>query len=128
MRIMSAVHPTDNQKRVLAKIIAAPTPAVGAQSISGDANLIAARNMLMKMGLITFASGEANVTDSGMQVAADENVTDESGQLTQVGQELAYTDALGKSDSDQAGGSPATEVNPPPQQMESFRLLKQLLR
>lgn len=127
MRIMSAVHPTDNQKRVLAKLMAAPTPAVGAQAVSGDANLIAARNMLMKMGLITFANGEATVTDRGMQVASDENVIDQSGELTPAGQELAFTNSRGQADQDQAGGSPPPDPAAPPR-MESFSLLKQLLR
>lgn len=145
MRLMSAVHPTTNQKRVLAKIAAAPTPVVAGTEISKDANLVAARNLLMKLGLITFADGSAEMTEKGQQVAADENIVDQSGELSSVGQELAYTDAQGNKTGDQAAATPPA---PPPgadqampqmgggQQaaggddglsLESFSLLKELL-
>jgi predicted methyltransferase len=132
MRLLSAVHPTTNQKRVLAKILAAPTPTVAGEEISKDANLVAARNMLMKLGIITFANNEAALTDRGTQVAAEENIADQSGQLTPTGQQLAYTNAQGQTDSDQAGG--AAQQQPAPDMgldagmpTESLALLKQLL-
>lgn len=121
MRILSAVHPTENQKRVLAKIIAAPTPTVAAEEISNNANMVAARNMLMKLGVITFGAGEASLTDKGEQIAREENIADESGQLTDVGQQLAYGEQ-------KQGGE--TEPPPPPGgglSLESFALLKELL-
>jgi hypothetical protein len=138
MRIMSAVHPTANQKRVLAKIAASPTPAVAAQEISKDANLVAARNMLMKMGVITFATGQAALTDRGTQISTEENIIDQSGQLTPAGQELAYTSSQGTPDKDQTGKpvQQATPAGQPPTgappggglSLESFSLLKELLR
>ena len=115
MRINQAIHPTYNQKRVLAKIIAAPTPTVAAQSIIGDQNLVAARSALMKLGLVTLSNGESSVTDRGIQVATDENIVDAGGELSQVGQELAYGDVA----------QPAGPVQQAP--MESFSLLKELL-
>lgn len=131
MRIMSAVHPTENQKRVLAKIAAAPTPTVAAEEISKNANLVAARNMLMKLGVITFADNEAALTDKGQQIAQEENVVDEGGQLTELGQKLAYTDPMGKPDADNAGGPPQQQQPAPPPggglSLESFALLKELL-
>lgn len=138
MRIMSAVHPTANQKRVLAKIAAAPTPMVAGEEISKDANLVAARNMLMKLGVITFTNKEAALTDSGTQIATEENIIDQSGQLTATGKQLAYTNTQGESDSDQAAGpdqvdqSPPGGAMPPPPEgglsLEGYSLLKQLLR
>lgn len=127
MRIMSTVHPTANQKRVLAKIAAAPTPAVAAQEISKDANLVAARNMLMKLGMITLGDGQAALSDKGTQVATEENIIDQSGQLTQQGQQLAYTNSKGTPDKDQAG-KPGQQPPTSDISLESFSLLKQLLR
>lgn len=101
MRLLTAVHPTDNQKRVLALIANAATPSVAAQSISTDANLVAARNMLMKLGAITFSNGEAEMTDRGTKVATDENIIDQSGQLTPAGQQLVGSDTQGQPKKDQ---------------------------
>lgn len=132
---MSAVHPTSNQKRVLAKIAAAPTPTVAASEISSDANMVSARNMLMKLGMISFSNNEAALTDKGTEVATDENIIDQSGQLTQAGQKLAFTDSNGTEDKDTAGQQPPEAGAPPPPgpdaggdvPMESVSLLKQLL-
>lgn len=128
MRLLSAVHPTVNQKRVLAKILASPTPSVAAQQVSGDANLVAARNMLMKLGMITFSNGEAALTQSGLQIASDEGIADQSGGLTDVGQKLAHTDPTAKQDSDPAGAPPGGAAPQEPQMPmpESFSL-KQFL-
>ena len=140
MRIMSAVHPTANQKRVLAKIAAAPTPTVAGEEISKDANLVAARNMLMKLGVITFDNREAALTDRGTQIATEENIIGPDGQLTQAGQQLAYTNAANKPDNDQTtapqtqqqspapapGGAPAAPAADPGLSLEGYTLLKEL--
>lgn len=129
MRLLSAVHPTTNQKRVIAKILAAPTPTVASEEISKDANLVAARNMLMKLGIISLANNEAALTDRGQQIAVEENIADQGGQLTELGQKLAYTNAQNQPDSDQAA-APQQSAPPPPGGMpslESYSLLKQLL-
>lgn len=142
MRIMSAVHPSDNQKRVLAKIAAAPTPKVAGEEISKDANMVAARNMLMKLQVITFNNGEAEMTQSGVQISQDEDIIDQSGQLTKTGEALAFTSPQGQPDADTSGQAqdqqPPTQAPMDPTQqagpqgstapMESFSLLKQLLR
>lgn len=127
MRLLSAVHPTTSQKRVLAKIAAAPTPTVAGEEISKDANLVAARNMLMKLGVISFADGEAILTDRGTQIAADENIVGQDGQLTPAGEKLAFTNTAGQPDADHAG-QPSQQPVDDGMSLESFSLLKQLLR
>jgi phage gp45-like len=107
MRLLTAMHPTDNQKRVLAKIAAAPTPTVAASEISADANLVAARNLLMKLGMITYTDGNAEMTDQGRKVATDENIIDQGGELTQAGQQLAYSDSQGQQTPDNGASPPA---------------------
>lgn len=143
MRIISAVHPSDNQKRVLAKIASAATPKVAGEQLSNDANIVAARNMLMKLGLITFSSGEAAFTDKGTQVAQDENIIDQNGQLTATGKALAFSTPGGAEDPNAEGNT--GDMAPPEQELapqddgqlgdpnaepalESFKLLKQFLR
>lgn len=123
VRILSAIHPTDNQKRILAKIVAAPTSKVGGEDISNDVNLVAARNILVKLGLIAFNNGEATLTDQGTQVAQDENIIDQTGALTPTGEALAFTTPAGNEDRDTAGEAQTDQSIP----TESFKLLKQLL-
>lgn len=100
MKVLPTVTLTSNQKRVLAKILASPTPKVAGKEISGDQNLIAARDQLMKLGAIEYVAGEASVTEKGQQLAQEENVVDQNGQLTPDGQALAYTTPTGKQDKD----------------------------
>lgn len=143
MRIISAVHPSDNQKRVMAKMAAAATPKVAGEQLSNDANIVAARNMLMKLGLITFTNGEAAFTDKGTQVAQDENILDQNGQLTPTGKALAYSTPGGQEDPNAEGNTgdmqpPGQDLAPPEEAqlgdpnaepaLESFKLLKQFLR
>jgi hypothetical protein len=108
MRVLPTVSLTANQKRVLAKIAAAPTPKVAGEEISGDQNLAGARDQLAHLGAIEFVAGEASMTDKGQQLARDSNVVDDSGQLTPDGEQLAYTDAAGKQDKDATKAPPTT--------------------
>lgn len=106
MKVLDSVKLSDNQKRVLAKIIAAPTPRLAAEELSGNANLVSAKNMMLDLGLIQIVSGHATLTDKGRSVAQEENIADESGQLTADGEEFAYTDASGQQTADQQSQSP----------------------
>lgn len=110
MKELSTISLTTNQKRVLAKIIASPTPKVAGEEIQGDQNLVAARDQLSKLGMIQFVGGEASITATGEQYARDENITDESGQLTPDGEVLAYTSPSGK----QQATPQQPPVTPPP--------------
>lgn len=111
MRVLPGVSLTDNQKRVLAKISASPTPKVAGEEVSGDQNLVGARDQLAHLGAIEFVAGEATITDKGMQLAKDANLVDDSGQLTPDGEALAYTSTTGKEDKDKTKQPPTT---PPP--------------
>jgi hypothetical protein len=144
IRILSGIHPTDNQKRVLAIIIASPSPKVANEELTGDENLMAARNILMKLGVITVVDGTAELTDKGTQIAQDERITDETGQLTDLGNELAHS-----TEEPQPGEQPMPELpeepmpgmpgeepmpggqampNEPTAKLESFSLLRSLLK
>lgn len=89
-RIVPVINPTENQKSVLAKIKAAATPKTAAQDISEDPNLAAARDMLVRMGMITLDTEGAVITEEGEQLMVDQGLVDESGELTEDGQKAAY--------------------------------------
>lgn len=121
MRILDTFRPTDTQKQVLAKVAGAATPTVAGDAISSGANFVSARNTLAKLGLISFANGEATLTDAGQSLARAENIVDETGRLTPQGQVMARAQ--------QPGTAPEPEVmGAPSQPMESFKTLKELLR
>ena len=110
MHLLSTLRPTQNQMKVIAKIVASQdVPARAAAEISSNPNLIAARNLLMKLNVITFADNAATLTDKGQQLAKEQNITDESGQLTDEGNKLASSDADGKQTEEQP--QPGTDQN-----------------
>lgn len=91
-KIIPVTHPTDNQKSVLAKIASSATPQLAAADISDTPNLVAARDLLIQMGLIELDDNGAHLTDQGQQVMVDQNLTDDGGNLTDAGQQAAYGD------------------------------------
>ncbi len=91
-RIIPVTHPTENQKAVMAKIVAAATPQLAAADISEDPNLSAARDMLEKMGLIVLNDEGAHLTDRGNEVMVNQNLASADGGLTDDGQSAAYGD------------------------------------
>lgn len=117
MHILDTFRPTKTQKQVLAKIAGAATPTVANDAISMGTNTVAARNILIKLGLIAVNGGEASLTDAGTQLATAENITDETGELTPEGQALATVEEIDQ----------APDVSPQ-LPMESFTTLKSLLR
>ena len=132
MRILDTFTPTQTQKQIIAYIAGAATPTVAGDAISKGPNLVTARDILTRLGFITFIGGEATLTDQGIQLAVAENITDESGGLTPAGQALAQTDQVDQADQQQVppaatpmdAALPADVVPP----MESFAVLKSMLR
>lgn len=97
MQSNPTIHLSDTQKSVLATVKAAPTPQLGFEALMKspediDDNVTAARDTLADLGLITLGDGTIELTDEGEQVMQDENLTDETGELTPDGQALVITD------------------------------------
>lgn len=86
------IHLSDTQKVVLTKIIASATPTTAHEAISDGRNLVEARNLLAKLGLIQFDQGTAAVTPEGEEVMRDENLIDEMGQLTPDGEQYSQVE------------------------------------
>lgn len=85
--INSAVRLTDTQKSVLVSIYAAPTAETAYDTTTGSENVIQARQQLRGMGLINVDdSGQrAGITDAGQEMLVNNNLIDETGQLTDEG-------------------------------------------
>jgi len=92
--IITTVHLTDIQKEVLCKISASPTPQVAYETLSQvpssvSDNYATARDTLEHIGLISVLEGTVEVTDKGREVMRDENLIDDTDELTELGQQLA---------------------------------------
>ncbi len=139
-RVLTNVRLTQHQMKVLAMILAAPDGIAPDEDISKGPNLTSARTMLTKLGMITHdGDNKYSVSETGMKVAKDENLIDDMGELTELGNEKAYADEK-KAQSVSAGpGGPDDTPAPDafaqtsmevglPGPSESFKLLGELLK
>lgn len=135
MRLLNTLRPTTFQKQVLAHITGAPTPKLAAANIATNRNLMAARDMLAKLGIITYSDAGAALTDKGITLATEENITDETGQLTDEGSKLIAPPGQEQPGQEQQPPADPTNIEPGPDatgvggdvSLESFSLLKELL-
>lgn len=81
---------TDTQKLVLVNVYAAATPEMAYDTVTGAPNLVAARNQLRASGLIVVddQSSRAGITDQGQVALSNNNLIDDTGQLTEEGNTL----------------------------------------
>jgi len=114
MRVLNTINLTMNMKRVMAKIIASPTPKLASQQVSTNQSMIVARDQLIRLGFINYNPNAASMTDQGKQVMSNEALTDESGQLTPDGEQLAHSDVDGNPEQDKAQTPPETSIEMPP--------------
>lgn len=91
-RVLTNLRLTDHQKAVLTRAKIAQTPRVATDNTSKNTSMVAARNQLAKLGLITFDGTNTEVTPQGEQLMKDEALIDDMGELTQAGTEVAYDD------------------------------------
>ena len=90
-RVLTTVRLTQYQKTVLALVAAAPDGIVPDEDISKDRNMSAARKLLVKLGLlVNEKEDQYSISDAGQKVAKDEGIVDDGGQLTELGNKLAY--------------------------------------
>ena len=84
---------TEHQREVLARVAAAPAADDGFKKVYlGDEKLETAKELLIQIGYLEVDpnTGRLRPTDDGNAAMEEEGVTDEMGQLTDHGQELAY--------------------------------------
>lgn len=109
--IVPVINPTENQKAVLAKIVAAETPKLAANDISKNRNLVVARDMLKKLGFITLDDEGATLTDEGTKVLTDQGLADDMGELTDSGRKVAFADDPEKEAEGEAGFGGETDLD-----------------
>jgi hypothetical protein len=89
-RTLTTIRLTDNQKKVMTRIVASATEVLAAEEISKGRQLVTARDLLVKLGLIEFHAGSATLTPEGEKIMKDTNLTDDMGELTEDGNKFAY--------------------------------------
>jgi hypothetical protein len=89
-RTLTTIRLTDNQKKVMTRIVASATEVLAAEEISKGRQLVTARDLLVKLGLIEFRDGYAALTPEGEKIMKDTNLTDDMGELTDDGNKFAY--------------------------------------
>lgn len=95
MHLLNHFQPTQNQLTVLA-ITASnkehPAQAAAKLNTSANANLVSARKLLMDLQLLSYSENAATLTHKGLQLAKDNNIIDDAGELTDVGNKLLPAD------------------------------------
>ncbi len=91
----------------MAKILASPEGNLPDEDISRGPNLKQARDLLIQLNMITNdGENKYSVTEKGQKVAKDENIIDDTGELTEQGQGLAYPEESGDKPAPETGQGP----------------------
>jgi hypothetical protein len=119
MKLLNVTHPSTTQKQVIATIASAATPQLADEYTNATQNIVAAKRMLLKLGLLQQGQAGLELTDTGWQVATEEGIVSEPhGELTNLGQQLAgQVDTGGGNPSDDDTGADEwdqQEETPPP--------------
>lgn len=98
---------TDTQKAVILSIKVAPTAELAYDAIKGTENAVTARDALERLGYINVnhATNQATLTQNGEDVVEHENMVDETGEITERGEEILATYREDKSEWQQFGES-----------------------
>jgi len=86
----NTVNLTNTQQGVLIDIKISPTPEVAYETTNGSDHSVYARNSLRTLGLIQVGDNRAALTPTGERVVVNYNLIDDTGQMTDRGQEI-YT-------------------------------------
>ena len=88
---ISNVNLTDHQKMVLAMAVTSGGVDEPSRVVLGDAKLVSARGTLDDLGLIEYSheTDLIQITPNGVKSMIQDNIIDDSNQLTQSGQEYA---------------------------------------
>lgn len=106
------------QKYVLTKLVAAETPLNAYEEVSRGQNVVAARDMLAKLGLMTVSENNAEITEQGQEALRKEALLDETGNLTEEGEMYGFAaspEEAAKAEHAQKG-KPESPVQPSPEQ------------
>ena len=84
------------QKFVLTKLMLpeAESTLIAYKRVSTGRNIVAARDVLIKQGMLIVGANEAQITEKGQEALKNENLIDDMGTLTPQGEEYAYAEDL----------------------------------
>lgn len=90
----------NTEKAIIASMAIAPTPEMAYSIVRGARNAVTARDSLEQSGYITvsYENKTAELTKQGQDVLTSENLTDETGELTERGEELVARYRIDKSE------------------------------
>ncbi len=95
IQVLTNIRLSQAQKYVLTKLVLPnTTPLTSYESVSTGKNVVANRNILVKLGMVQVGDNEARITEKGMSALKNENLIDDSGALTPQGEEYAYAENL----------------------------------
>ena len=116
-QILTNVRLSIAQKYVLAKIyLPTQTPLTAFSSVSGNANIAGARETLEKLGMVEVdeTKNEAWITEKGKAALRNENLIDDTDNLTPAGEKFAY--AKNFADAEKAAAQEKLPQVPSPEQ------------
>lgn len=114
-RIIQSVHLSEYQARVMLMAHQAQTPEL-AFAEYGEVderirpNLLTARETLAKIGLLEVGQNTIAVTEKGMAVMKDEYLIDETGEVTEKGNEILQTEEKQEPEPTQTPGDEMGEM------------------
>jgi len=95
VQILTNIRLSHAQKFVLAKLsLPESTPLTAYSSISNDKNVVANRDVLVKLGMVQVGENEAAITEKGKDAMRNEGLTNDTGNLTDLGEQYAYAENL----------------------------------
>ena len=85
---LTLIRLTNTQKAVLLNIYSAQTPELAFDSTTGTLSSMNARNFLIKNALVQLNGNQLRITTAGSDVLENNGLLDETGQITDIGQQL----------------------------------------
>lgn len=82
---IDTVRLTNSQKKLMARVLNAPTPQRKSDEAANGEEMVLARKTLVKLGLLSYNLSAAKVTSDGKVVMRNANLIDENGDLTKEG-------------------------------------------
>lgn len=112
VRVLTTLRLSETQKIVMSRVINAPNEYIAYENVNEGPNMVAALKELVHLGMMEAGDGTLTMTDSGMSVLQNENIVDESGQLTQDGMKYAEMKGPSEKGGDQEPPQPTETPEP----------------
>lgn len=95
VQVLTNIRLSQAQKYILAKLVLPnSTPLTSYEEISSGKNIVANRDILIKLEMLKLGANEAEITDKGINALKNENLVDNNNSLTQQGEQYAYATSL----------------------------------